>query len=212
MPHDSLSNPENAAAVWSAIAATFSALAAYLSWQAQMKTLRHSFRPELVLSGWQRLQPRETSQELVTFSSIKNTGRDTARQITINAFALADDDRPTYFMGTQNISSLTPSEQAELDGRIIVNWKNVAKHSSGGKNLPLEVSVWCWDTLGVRHVTKLSLMLLEDPSTPVGGAAQLAPGVYLSYQTTTSVPVWKLRLKNVIRKIPLLGRLVPRDA
>ena len=212
MSLESLSKPENAAAVWSAVAATFSAVAAAMSWQAQMKTLRHSFRPELVLSGWQRAQPQDGSQEFLAFSSIRNTGRDTARQITINAFALADDKRPTYFMGTLNIASLTPGEQVQVGGRIIVNWKNVPNHPSGGKYLHLEISVWCWDALGVRHVTKLFLMLLDDPSSPVGGAAQLAPGVHLSYQTTTSVPVWKLRFRSSLRKIPLLGKLVPSDA
>ena len=133
MPFEFLQIPENAAAIWSAVAATFSALAAFLSWQAQVKTLKHSFRPELVLSGWQRTQHLDAGQELISFNSIKNTGRDTARQVVINSFAIAGDGSTTYFMPTQNIASLAPNEDVGVNGRITVNWNSVPSDSSGAK-------------------------------------------------------------------------------
>ena len=212
MPAEWFAKPENAAALWSAAAASFAALAAYLSWRSQVQTLRHTFRPEIVLSSWQRVPATDTLPERVCFQSVKNTGRDTARQIVINAFATADDNRPTYFMGTVNIASLTAGEESKVDAQIQVHWRSVSKHGSGGKLLPLKVTVWCWDALNVRHTTTLSLMLLEDVSTPVGGAARLAPGVHLSSYMTKSVPVSRLKLRRVLTRIPIVGARYRDDA
>ena len=54
-------------------------------------------------------------------------------------------------------------------------------------------------------------MVLEDITTTVGGAAKLAPGAYISAQVTNSVPVWKLKIRRVADRIPLLGNQLRDD-
>jgi hypothetical protein len=209
---ESLAKPENAPAVWSAVAASFAALAAYLSWRTQKQMFWHTFRPELVLSEWKRSQVDDPLSEILTFTSIRNVGRDTARVVVVNAMGLADDNRPTYFMSTYSLPSLAAGETVATEGQIRVFWNNAPKHGAGSKMLPIKVTAWCWDALNIRHVTTLSLMLFQDLNAPVGGAAKIAPGTYLGSQVTSSVPVWKLKLRRSFGKIPVLGRRFRNDA
>lgn len=207
---DSL-KPESAAAVWSAVAASFSALTAYLSWRAQVRTLHHSFRPEIVVANWTRASgPTETGDQLF-FSTIKNTGRDTARQIIVHASGKADDERLTYVSGNVNVAGLVAGEQVTVDGRIILLWSHVPKHGTLGKLLSITVKVWSWDALGIRHTTKLLLLVMESAEAQLANAVCLAPGVFLQSQTTESVPVFRLKILNAIGRIPLLGRLARSD-
>lgn len=212
MPFESLSKPENAAAVWSAVAASFSALAAYLSWRAQIRTLHHSFRPEIVIAGWNRPAPTPDTPDELCFSTVMNAGRDTARQIVVNAIGETDNNQPTYVGTTVNVGSLTAGEQVTIDGRIVLFWPNVKKLGPLGKLLQVKVIVWCWDALGVRHQTTISLLVTERADGHVGNTVNLAPGVFLRAQITESIPVWQLKLSRAVGRIPLLGRLVRSDA
>lgn len=203
---ESLSKPENAAAVWSAIAASFSALAAYLSWRAQIKTLKHTFRPELVLSGWKRTSVTDASGPELIFSEVKNTGRDTALHVFINVFERTSDGRPMAMAGSVSVPSLAPNEVARVDGGIVVFWQNVTSSLLATKMLGLRVTIHYWDHLGSRHTGTASLVIMQDPSQPVGNVAQVAPGVYLQSFSTVSTPVWQLKLRALVNRIPFIRR------
>lgn len=209
---ESLAKPENAAAVLSAVAACFSAFAAYFSWRTQRQTLLHTFRPEIDLTSWKRLPNEDSSFETLSFGTVRNTGRDTARWVVVHAFGLADDDRPTYVLSHYSLPRLLVGEEIAAEGQIQIYWNNVPKHTTGSKMLPIVVTARCWDSLGIRHAATLSLMAFQDPNSPVGGAARVAPGVYLSSYGTKSVPVWRLRLFQRLAKLPLLGKRFANDA
>ena len=80
------------AATWSAIAATLSAVAAFLLWRTEHRSFQHSARPEVVVTGWAR--DASAKPDKITFNAIENVGHGSALHIHMNAFSIADDDRP----------------------------------------------------------------------------------------------------------------------
>lgn len=211
MSFESFTEPENAAAVWSAVAATFAALAAFLSWRAQITTLRHSFRPDIVVAGWSRHEGTDSQPEQLCFSVIKNAGRDSARQVLVNAAGKADDGRQTYVAGTVNIASLSAGEEVNVDGSIFLMWRHVRKSGPLGKLLPIQIKVLSWDALAVRHATTISLIAMESPDSQLGNSFRVAPGIYLTSQITQSVPVWRLKVRHTLQRVPILRGLVGSD-
>lgn len=208
---DSLTKAENAAAICSALAALGSAVAAYLSWRAQVLTLRHTFRPELVISDWKRIRRDDLPSDLLIFGRITNIGRDSAKTIVINAFAFADDRRPLYSMGTLDIPHLAPNETAIVNGEINLFLKNAPMNLGDHKLIAVEIRILCWDALNVRHDTTVSLSIYSDPTRILHGSAQIASGTFLQGHRTQSTPVWRLKLGQAMRGIPLLTRK-PKDA
>ena len=86
----------SAPAIWSAIAATFSAIAAILILKIQRQNLLESVRPELVIGGWVRHERRSENPdyEKISFETIKNVGRGPALHVTL-ASVTVNDDRET---------------------------------------------------------------------------------------------------------------------
>jgi hypothetical protein len=75
-------------AIWSAVAASFAALAAFLSFLTQRRNLLESVRPEIVLDGWTRISPG------LRFTSIRNVGRGSALHIVIVMTGVAKGEAP----------------------------------------------------------------------------------------------------------------------
>ena len=99
-------------AVWSAIVASSSAIAAFTMLRLQHKHIIYSARPEIVLTEWKREHKKygSTEIEVITFSKIKNVGKDSAFHVHINAGEI-EHNRPTSFMSTQRISILPVGEE-----------------------------------------------------------------------------------------------------
>lgn len=194
------------AAVWSAIAATFAAIATLFLWRTEQQTFRHSARPELVLAGWQRVQDtnRPLLPEKVAFSAIENVGRGPALHVHINSFSIADDNRPKTIMSTIRESLIATGSRVSVQGAISIWWNHVAG-SPGSKSIPVSIDILCWDTTGVRYHTEYKLLVVEL-SAHVTLADAIAPGVMLATRTVTKAPVWRLKLNRSLSKIPLLGR------
>ena len=204
-------DPDSAAAIWSAVAASFAAFAAFLSWRAQLRTLHQTFRPEVVISGWGR-DRSPTIGDAITFCAVSNVGRESALQVLVNASGLADDNRQTYVMSTLDVPIIAAGATASVQSEIQVTWSNVAGGQENTKTLVIEVSAWYWDALNFRHCTDIRLLVAQQPSEVNVGAAQIADGVYLLHRRTRSVAVWWLKLSRALSRIPLLGRLVRADA
>ena len=207
----SLVTDPNAAAMWSALAATFAAVAAFLTWAAQIRTLRETFKPEIALYGWSRASNETLNQDSIRFSGIKNVGRGTAKQIVVNAIDKADDGRLTYSMSTLQLPSLAPNEAATINCEILLWWKSVALQSAGPKSLGLTITAYYWDSLQIRHRVKLSMLVAEDPSA-AHMASVVAPGVMLSRIELQSRPVWRLRVGQALSRIPIIGTKFREEA
>ncbi|MBE3123456.1 MAG: hypothetical protein IMZ65_01485 [Planctomycetes bacterium] len=198
--------PNNAAALWSAVAASFAALSSFLIMMIQRRNLLESVRPELVLTGWGRLQEGQgdAAHEVIVFESVRNVGRGAALRVILNG-SMAN--QPVTTMAPGYIPLLAANEASDVNGSIHLWWKNAeAQGNKGFKYFPVMITIFCWDSRGMRHETRYSLMALEL-SGNVGGTNEVAPGVILAGRTTTTRPVWLLKLFRELGRVPLLGRL-----
>ena len=86
-----------------------------------------------------------------------------------------------------------PNETVAIDGEIAVWWKNIDASEDGPKHLGINVEVFCWDSRGMRHQTRYKLFAFE-PSQNMVTCDEIAPSVMLVGRTTTTRPVWWLKL------------------
>ncbi len=188
------------AAISSAVAAAFSAAAALLSWRAQVRQVRESVRPELLLSGWIREKDSASGLDAIRFQVLSNVGRGTAKNVVLNAHAMADDGRATYEMSTRTVPSIPEGGHFEINGTILLWWNAVSNLGQGPKSLSLNVRIRFWDSVGVRHDTTVMLCVFEDANMPYGGTL-VAPGVGFKHLDVRSESVWWLQLRRRFGKL-----------
>jgi hypothetical protein len=198
------------AAVWSAIAATFSALASFLIWRIHRHNLLDSVRPELVVLGWsRRLEGSgETSCDILSFSFIRNVGRGTA----FNVLICGDFNRVTesYEVTGGYVPIIAPNETVQVNTDIYLSWESVREGHCKTKFLPIEVTLWSSDSKSMRHATVYHLRAMRGPATiiegtePPGYPWQVAPWVAVSERRTITRPVWILKCQTYYRSIVAL--------
>ncbi len=189
------------AAIWSAIAATFSAFAAVLLWRLEKLSFHRNARPEIVLTGWSR----ESSEEIdkVSFCTVDNVGPGSALYVLINSSSHEIDGRLTSVMSTIQESLIAPGGRINVKGEILIWWEN-AEGSEGDKSVPVKIEVVCWDTTGIRYLTQYTFTVFEA-STRIHGNNIVAPGVVMGLRSVESKAVWMLKLKVTLSKLPLIG-------
>lgn len=198
------------AAVWSAIAASCSAIAAFTILRIQHKHMIHSARPELVLTSWKREHKKygSTEIEVITFSKIKNVGKGSAFHVYINAGEIGH-NRPTSSMSTLRISILPVDEEQDINGEILLFWDNVVPDQSG-KYISIKITIYSWCSKGYRHETIYNLMAEETKKHFFVGGDVITPGVMLSQRRTISKPVWRLKLFSYLSRLPFIGKFLPK--
>lgn len=196
----------DAAAVWSAIAATSAAVASFLIWRVQQKNLATGSKPEIVLSQWTRQSQEGTGpvRDYICFGSIKNVGRGVALHVHVNVDF--DNDPPTHAMSTFRIASLAPDEEVKETRKILLWWTNARRSELDSKHIAITVTIHCWDVVGYRHETTYKLMVLENEGRQIA-ADPIAPGVLLSTRSVHTLPVsWlKIRRRISVGKETLVG-------
>ena len=201
--------PNISAEFWSAVAASFAAIASFLIFLNQRRNLLESVRPELVLTGWTRggRYPARDKDgpEIITFETIKNVGRGSALHVIINCGHIVD-NKPTAVLSTTRLSILAPNEDKQMNGEISVHWKNVPSKTHGHKSLPITIEILCWDSRSMRHQTFYKLYAVElTPSVAISDP--IARGLALTSRTTIVRPVWQLKLLRRVKRIPGVGKL-----
>lgn len=204
----------SAAAIWSAIAATFSAIAAITIMRIQHRNMLDSARPELILIGWDRKirQQGDRKYEIITFNKIRNVGKGSALHLYIHSSKIID-DRPVAVLSTERLSILPANEEYEINGEITLFWDNVPTHDSGHKYLSIEIKIYSWCSRGYRHETIYTLMAVEPfKNHIVVGSSEIAPGVMLTTRKTINKPVWRLKLNRKLSCLPIIGKYIPKDS
>jgi hypothetical protein len=184
----------NAPAIWSAVAASFAALSAFLSFLTQRRNLLESVRPEIVLEGWSRSfhGEGEAHHERLRFATIRNVGRGSAFHVNIATLVPPKEPAPTAISENVRLAIVPPSDERVLvEGDILLFWGNIPEHVPGRKYLSTTVTVFYWDSRGMRHQTNY-VLLIANTGTPLPN--EIAPGVALSSRATKIRPVWMLKL------------------
>ena len=199
--------PSSVAAIWSAVAATFAAVTAFVTMSVQRRNLLESARPELVLLEFARtkVDAGDAPADGLDIATIKNVGRGPALHVHMNAFNTVD-NRPTYVMGTVRLPIVAVNESIRIDSRIFIYWKNVPE--SAGGTMPINVEILCSDGHNRRHRTHYSLLALSGGAAVYTGPEIIAPGVMLGMRTTQSRGQRSIKFSRAMKRVPLLGRLV----
>lgn len=192
------------ATVWSAIAASFSAVTAFLMFRVQRTNLRESIRPELVLSGWSRRGHNEAHEiEALGFSTIRNVGRGPALHVYMNALGSDARSRPLYTMSTITCPIIAAGESHDLEESILLYARNIRE--TGHPVAPVDILIWYHDLHGRRYETRYNLAVSVG-DTLMAGVMTLAPGVALYRRHTTRdyliVPKIKGRMIKIARWRP----------
>lgn len=171
------------AEMWSAVAALFTAVTAWLLLRIERRNHLEAARPELVLSGWTRrpLNGSSASRDTLSFATIRNVGRGAALDIFINCFETRD-NLPLYTMSTCGLPILATGESEQVAAEITVWWQNVPL-AEGMRTVPVTLNVSCSDRRGRRYETTYSLMVVPPDST-IQIVDELVPGVMLTRRVT----------------------------
>ena len=195
----------NTAAVASAIAASFSALAATLMLVIQRRSFVEAARPELVITGWNRTTQRvgDNERDIVSFQEVRNVGKGPALGVHMNVLH-GDTDAPTAVMSTSRIPILGPGDSDNRGWEITLWWQNARDRH----HLAFEVSMLCWDSRNRKYNTTYSAFAVPV-GTPVGLPDETAPGLSVPLRRVRVVPIWHLKLKRALfrkRSFPRFGR------
>ncbi|MFH1715851.1 MAG: hypothetical protein ABIF19_00745 [Planctomycetota bacterium] len=204
----------SAAAIWSAIAATFSAIAAITIMRIQRLNMLDSARPELILMGWDRKikQIGDLQYDIVTIKKIKNVGKGSASHLTINSSKTIK-DKLLSALSTVTISILPANEEYEINGEISLSWDHAPTDDRGGKYLEIDIVIHSWCSRGYRHETIYKLFAVDrtqNVSFLGGDEDEIAPGVMLSLRKTISESVWRLKLNRKLSRLPIIRKYSAR--
>ena len=205
---------DSASAIWSAIAATFSAIAALLLLRFEKKNLLDSSRPEIILSGWERGQdPKNPNIDVLTFSNVQNAGKGSALHVHIDAFK-EHNNKPQYLLHSRTIPILPVGGENPYNGKILIFWDNVEIKDKTAEYIHIEISILSWCTNNYRHKTTYYLMatrlVTSTDKIVMAGVDEIVPGIALSRRITKSEPVWRLRLMSKLKKLPFINKIIKK--
>jgi hypothetical protein len=189
------------AATWSAIAASLSALSAFLVMRIQRRNFLESVSPQIVIDEWSR-----EDNDAIRFEKIRNVGRGVALHLIVNAGDVPRGDRPIAVMNTMRLPVVANEPVTVEDGSIRLWWPNAPNPDAGEpRHVAVEIKMYCWDTGGRRHETIYTLNVFGLVPLPIL-ADSIAPGVMFSQRRTIVRSVRRLNAEARLRRIPLIGR------
>jgi hypothetical protein len=195
-------------AIWSAVAATFSAATAVLALLVNRSNVREAIRPELVITKWGR-KAEGDDVGIVGVLAIKNIGRGAA--FNIYSTCKTDTEFPAARMPTFILPVLAVGDSHLVDGSIYIHWSNVPD-MGGFKILPIDLIFNYSDARGAFYGTVYQLCVEDDAAeTHLVGGITVAPGVTIHSRSTKAVN-WishikrQLQLSKSVASMSLLGR------
>jgi hypothetical protein len=169
---DLISNP----AVYSAISAFFSAVAAWLLVKIHRANALEAVRPELVFADWsRRTDPNGT--EVIRIGKLKNVGKGPALQ---TMFYTPHLDRVGI---TTQLISIIPAGDTQEIGWVVVPMQDQATLGHTFK-----LGLWCFDTKNYRHDTVYEVTIFHE-GTPVFAGQMLGVDIY-GTRRANRTPFW----------------------
>lgn len=197
------------ASIWSAVAASFSAMSAITIALIHRLNRIDSSRPEILLDGWSRVERSqgEKKYDVLKVNKIRNTGKGSALHVSVNS-AKFSGENPVVIMSTVNISIIPSGNEVDINSELSPYWKSIKPDDAGHKNFHLKIRVLCWCTSGYRHETIYQLSISEvNTNVFIQEGSELASGVMLLSRHTTVHSVWKLKLYSKLLNLPIVGNM-----
>jgi len=202
------------ASIWSAVAASFSAIAALTIMIIQRKSLHEASKPIVILDDWSRNKSSEfgIERDILKFNRINNSGKGSAYHIYINVNEneIVEGKVPTVAMNTTTVVILPPEKEKFLETEISLIWQNAQARDSQIKFIPIEIKIYCWCSSNRRHETIYRLIAYELDDRRIADKNQVAKNVSLVSMQSTSHSVLKLKFLRALLKIPRFRKLIQK--
>jgi hypothetical protein len=188
-----LNNSLNSPAIYSAIAAFFSGLAAWTMVMIHRRNALDAAKPELVFSNWSRIS-RSGGEDTIRIGTLENVGKGPALHV---AFYLPEFDiqKPRVGITTQHISILSPGKTSDINWDVFPMWQQATNMGEGKKIHSLKLGLYCFDTKDWRHNTLYTVTISNDKAGSLFGAEEIGDGIY-GHRISTANPFWLVKLKG----------------
>ncbi len=193
------------AQIWSAVAASFSAIAALTIVRISHRNMIDSATPEIIIDGWDREKKKilDKDYDILTFTKILNTGKGSALHVHINTEDMVSSLPKTMFT-TKRIAIIPSGKEVNLKGEITLLWKNADKQN---ELIPIDITIYAWSTKGYRYETVYRLMAMDTGHARMwDDTSTVATGIMLLARRTISRPVWRLKLNRYLSGRFIIGK------
>jgi hypothetical protein len=189
-------------AIWSAIAATSSAIAAITLMTIHIKNREDSVRPELILEDW-GFTDDPHGLGSITIGKIRNEGRGPVLhmrgQLEIPGAKPIFEGGPFAGFFHDPVPFLGVGKDLQVNWSAKFKWQGSSISSQDIAFTPLHLTLFVTDIHGRLHETIYEMVAFK--SMIFAGATTLAPGLALSRRYTTITPWWKLRFRSRRQRI-----------
>lgn len=185
-------------AICSAIAATFSAVAAIVLMVVHIRNRADSVRPEVILEDWS-LEEEPQEWGVIQIKKIRNEGKGSALHMRGQLKAPGEkpigSGGPFLALFLDPVPVLSPGKELDVKCHAKFQW-----NGSIDSMLPLHLTLFIADLHGRLHEMTYELVATKGEGI-VGGVTNLAPGLDLTRRHTTVTTGWRLRLRSKRRRI-----------
>lgn len=183
---------------WAAIAALFSAIAAWLSWNQQRKNALESIRPNIVPGGWSFSKGEDTGK--FTIRRISNFGSGPALNIRSLIQVKGKKVGEGAALPHDPIPFLPAGSDTPVNWKGYIYWEYGLKFGDSEVLMPLDLKIFFLDIHANSYEVNYYLTAFKEPGI-AGGIHELSPGLYLC-SINTKFTCRKLYLfQNKLRKL-----------
>jgi hypothetical protein len=150
-------------AVWSATAATLSALVAWMVLRIHRQNAIQSVRPELIIENW-HLTGDAPEPDWFNLGMIKNVGNGLAVTVIVNASVNNDSKCPVISTATSHLPYIYPDKELPLESGHIW-WKNASDETF----VTFRADAYCWDVHGNRYIFEFTFLARRYPQIGMSG-------------------------------------------
>lgn len=188
------------AAGYSAVAAFFAAIAAFLTMRIHRRNAIESARPELVLQSWSRNGPsrNDTTPDVLSFAHLQNVGRGAAFHVRVEASDIVN-NRPVVNLPALSVPLVAVNQVIALQGNVLIFWVNVPGSDDSSRLLAVTITVSCSDSGNRRYQTRYHLTAKHSGPPIHGAVTEVAQNIFLTRRSTMSRSQGNVRFRAFVK-------------
>jgi hypothetical protein len=183
-------------AVWSAVAATCSAVTAGFVLWIHFRNREDSVRPEIIVDGWS-FTTDENDWGIIRISKMQNEGKGHAfhvlGQVKVMGAKPIEQGGPMVALFHDAISILPAGKDLAINWEIKFQWRGCNPSGGNFPMAPVHLTIVIHDVHGRRYLVIYELLATKPKENHlIGGMPSLADDLYLTRRYAVIVPWWKL--------------------
>jgi len=188
---------EITAAGWSACAATFSALTAWLTWRIHQSNQIESVRPELVVEDWNASPLDDEGCMDVSVPRIANHGKGTAYHVQLT-FPVSDSREPVEARVTRRIAMIASGKCFELNESLPIDVSSIPRFDTWNSG-SIVVRLSFQDCFRRHYSTDYTIFVCREARDQFScGLEALGPNASVDFRRTDVAPTAFDIIKGVL--------------